>query len=145
MKFNWGHAMVLALLAFMVFILSFMVRLNISELVTDDYYSQEVKYQALIEGQKNYNALAEKPSLELGEKLIKIHFPTTFNNQNIMGSLVFFRPSDSEKDLKIPIQLDQNNTQKVSTTNFATGKYYVILDWQTNARRYYSKQTIKIK
>jgi hypothetical protein len=145
MKFTWGHAMVLVLLSFMVFIVSFIIRLNISELVTEDYYSQEVKYQSLMDAEQNFISLSQKPSISFEKQEIKLSFPQPFNANNAKGTILFYRPSDAKKDLEIPILLDENKWQRIPTINLDKGKYQIILDWQTNGKRYYTKQILKIK
>ena len=145
MKFTWGHAMIIVLVSYMIFILSFVFRLNISELITEDYYAEEVKYQTLIDAQKNFQSLREKPTIEFVADEIKILFPAKFNSQNVKGNIEFFRPSDAKEDVKIPILLDENNIQRIPTVNLIKGKYYFILDWESNSNRYYTKQTLKIK
>lgn len=145
MKFTWGHAMMVILAGYMIFILSFVFRLNISELMTEDYYSEEVKYQTLIDAQKNFQSLREKPTIEFVADEIKILFPTKLTSQNVKGNIAFFRPSDAKEDVKIPILLDENNLQRIPTVNLIKGKYYFILDWESNSHRYYTKQTLKIK
>lgn len=137
--------MILVLLSFMVFIISFIIRLNISELVTEDYYSQEVKYQSLMDAEQNFNSLQPKPTLVFEKEEIKISFPHSFDANNTKGTIHFYRPSDSKKDLEIPILLDENKLQRIPTVNLAKGKYQIILDWQTNEKRYYTKQILKIK
>jgi hypothetical protein len=145
MKFTWGHAMVLVLLSFMAFIISFIVRLNISELVTEDYYQQEVKYQGLIDGQSNFKNLSKKPSVTFVSDEIKILFSEPFTSKNTTGTIDLLRPSDAKEDIKIPLLLDEENKQRIPTINLLKGKYYIILDWQTDGKRYYSKETLKIK
>ncbi len=145
MKFTWGHGMVLVLIIYMSFILSFVFKLNISELVTEDYYTEEVRYQSLIDRKKNYKDLKEKPLVETKDKEIRISFPAQFNSENVVGTLELFRPSDAKRDIKIPIILDQKNIQRIPTVNLLKGKYYVIVDWKSNNTQYNTKQTIKIK
>ena len=64
-KFTWGHGVVIALLVFMAFILSMLFLFpngqKNSEMVTDNYYEEELKYQDVIDAKKRADNLEEKP------------------------------------------------------------------------------------
>ena len=58
MKINWGTGIVLAFVAFISFIMYFVVQMNMEdradhELVTKDYYKKELAYQKEIDAEKN--------------------------------------------------------------------------------------------
>ena len=62
MKFNWGTGIVLAFIGFISFIMYFVVNMNTDkkldhDLVTEDYYKQELKYQNDIDKEKNAKTL----------------------------------------------------------------------------------------
>jgi hypothetical protein len=62
MKINWGTGIVIAFGLFMIFILSFVYKVQSNqkydnELVTDEYYKKEATVQADIEKKQNANAL----------------------------------------------------------------------------------------
>ncbi len=137
--------MMLVLVLYMAFILSFVFRITLSELVADDYYSQEIQYQSVIDSKKNYNSLKNKPIITSINNEIKIIFPLEFNVKNInKGTIELFRPSDAKRDTKFPILLDDNNIQRIPTLNLLKGKYYFILDWLTGNKRYYFKTKLKV-
>ena len=60
MKINWGTGIVIAFGLFMIFILSFVYKVQSNqkydnELVTDEYYKKEATVQADIEKKQNAN------------------------------------------------------------------------------------------
>ena len=62
MKFNWGTGIVLAFIGFISFILYFVITMSTNkkydhDLVTDDYYKQELEYQSDINKEKNAKTL----------------------------------------------------------------------------------------
>ncbi len=62
MKLNWGTAVVIAMISFMVFILTFVYRSAVMdeyqhELVSEDYYGDELHYQEEIDKLNNASAL----------------------------------------------------------------------------------------
>ena len=57
MKINWGTGIVIAIVAFIGFILYFVITMSTDktysyDLVTDKYYQQELKYQQEIDAKK---------------------------------------------------------------------------------------------
>lgn len=123
-----------------------MVRINISELVSDEYYVEGVNYQSQIEAKNNYNLLSIKPIISYSNDEIKVSFSKKyFNSSSIKGTIELFRPSDSQQDIKFPIILDEKNIQRIPTINLSKGKYYFILDWENQNKRFYYKRSIKIK
>ena len=67
MKFNWGTGIVLAFAAFIVFILYFVVLstrdpASNHDLVTEDYYKKELKYQEDLDAVKHLARLGHHPS-----------------------------------------------------------------------------------
>ncbi len=55
-NFSWGHGVVIALAAFIIFILSMLFLFpngqKNSEMVTDNYYEEELQYQDVIDAKK---------------------------------------------------------------------------------------------
>ena len=65
MKFTWGHGIVVALGLFISFILYlifvFPIGKQNSELVTENYYEDELSYQKVIDAKNNAATLTAKP------------------------------------------------------------------------------------
>ena len=62
MKFNWGTGIVLAFIAFISFIMYFVISMNTDksldhDLVNEDYYKQELEFQNDIDKEKNAKTL----------------------------------------------------------------------------------------
>ena len=58
MRINWGTGIVLAFIAFISFIMYFVIQMNTDdradhELVTTDYYKKELAYQQEIDAEQN--------------------------------------------------------------------------------------------
>ncbi|MFN6946026.1 MAG: FixH family protein [Cytophagaceae bacterium] len=139
---NWGWSIVLAIVLFMGFITYLVVgtfQQNV-DLVYDDYYAREVKFQEQIEKTVNAN---EKPITWYfrNDSLIVV-FPEVEDYLSFNGELVFYRPSDSGKDMKVAVSPNQKGEQKFSRKIFQDGKYRLKVDWEAGGRKYYSEQII---
>ena len=73
------------------------------DLVTKEYYEEELKYEDQINRQKRTQALANGLEWEFARaaKTVILKFP---QNLRITGKIMFFRPSDATQDNIIPIE-----------------------------------------
>jgi len=146
MKSNWGNWIAVAYTAFVVLI-GFMVYLTFGEqwdLVSEDYYEQEIRYQEKID-QKN-QALEDKikPQVSIEGDLLKVTFPSDSegNKKSLSGRITFFRPSDAKKDVNY--QIVSGGEQSIPLERFSRGKYLAKIQWEMQGLEYYSEQTIII-
>lgn len=146
MKFNWGHGILLVILLSMAGFLT-LVFISTNEridMVTEDYYPKELKYDEQIEKIKNYNALLNKVEITLEESLL-IKFPDDIANADAISGLVhLYRPSDKDLDIEKEIKLDEAYRMTISKQDLKSGKYELIIEWQANGQPYLTKQAVYI-
>ena len=80
MKINWGTGIVLAFIGFISFIMYFIITMNVDktyehDLVTEDYYAEELDYQNDINKLENSKKLSENISYKKTEEGLVIYFP----------------------------------------------------------------------
>lgn len=146
-KMNWGGWIVVS---FIVFIAGTAVMVSIAmrssvDLVTEDYYEKELRYQDHIEVVKNTNALPQQVSLEYAPTGIRVIFPKLADANIYSGSVRFFRPSDKRGDFSAEIKLDSSMSQQVPLTRFTVGLWRAKIDWQVGSQRYYSELPVIIQ
>nr|MDA3928246.1 FixH family protein [Prolixibacteraceae bacterium] len=76
-KLNWGHGIFIAI-AVMIFSLLTLVFFTVNqkiELVTEDYYPKELKYQEEIQKQKQTQQLQGKIEISIDD-VVSIQFPS---------------------------------------------------------------------
>ena len=146
MKINWGTAIVIAFAVFMIFILSFVFKVQSNhkydnELVVEDYYKKEAMVQSDIEKQQNANALLDQVHIENTNEGIKIKVPTNFDFSKIKGKVSFYRPSSQKLDFEIPISLSSSYLL-IPKSNLTGGLWDITVDWTCNGIDYLNKETI---
>ena len=146
MKFNWGHGLFVVII---LGITGFLTLVFIStgeriDMVTDEYYPKELKYQDQIEKTKNYNALAQKIELKVNGDLAVVFPKLTDKPEGITGNIHIYRPSDKRLDLEKEIQLDTTYTTMFNKSVLQSGKYEVIIEWQANNQPYLAKMPLYI-
>ena len=143
MKWNWGSKIALLYSGFVIFIL-FMVYLSFSQdfdLVTEDYYAEEIKYQKTIDKKSNSEKYNQTVVTTISNKLLHITFPESGNT--IQGTLTFFRPSNSDLDFEQSFDTEEDLV-KVPLSKFKSGKYLLKADWISGEQEFYKEITLII-
>jgi hypothetical protein len=139
-KFSWGHGVVIALAAFMIFILSMLFLFpngqKNSEMVTDNYYEEELKYQDVIDAKKRADELQEKPVYSQDKSGIKITFPKDYDNSNTTVKFVLNRTDDQNLDIRKSVQLDTNKSFLIPGQVLKVGNYTLRLNWTKDKTDY---------
>ncbi len=111
------------------------------DLVTDNYYDKEVKYQQQIDTEKRTDALEKNIDVNILNNTLIVTFP---DSSNVNGELYFYRPSDFKKDFKIPIKIDNKREQAVNISKVEKGYWKLKVSWNMNNYEYYSEKSIYI-
>ncbi|MBR8535480.1 FixH family protein [Carboxylicivirga sediminis] len=146
MKFNWGHGIFLVIVLAVAGFLSmvFITTRERIDMVTEDYYPKELRYDDQIEKIKNYNALSKKVEVTLGDALY-IQFPDNIANApDINGLVHLYRPSDKDLDIEKGIQLDSSYAMSIPLSDLMSGKYELIIEWQANGQPYLTKEVVYV-
>jgi len=147
MKLNWGTGMALLYGGFVVVVLglaAFTMTKKV-DLVTDNYYDKELKYEEQIQKEKNTGSLNLKPEVEIFKDSLKVIFPESFNSDSTTGALHFYRPSDSDKDAEFQLKLKSNNMQVINTSAFEKGSWKVKINWSYSGTDYYLEKSFFIQ
>lgn len=144
-KINWGTGIVIAIVLFIVFILSFVYRTIFIEeyehhLVSEDYYKEELHYQKEIDKMNNANLLFENVTLRNTDKGIIIHFPDDKDYNKIKGIVNFLRRSNKKLDFERKIDL-KNNSMLIEDKLLVPGKWEIKVDWKYEGEDYLLKES----
>ena len=146
MKFNWGTGIFIAIVAFMSFILYFVITMSTDksyhhDLVTEKYYQKELSYQDEIDAVKNASKLKEKVTVQKTENGIKIEFPKEFTPKDITGKVFLYRPSAKQLDFEIPISIS-NTYLLVPGKSLAAGRWNINISFTYKNKAYLVKERI---
>lgn len=140
---NWGKGIALAIIVFVGLIMTMVVisvRMDGIELVTENYYEQEIKYQDRIDESNSALALdREVISYDPQSKVIALDLPT-----GAAGSLQLFRPSDSTLDQEIKLEVTHTGKTEVPVKQLKAGYWKVQLNWSENGVSHYQEKKITI-
>lgn len=144
MKISWGTGIWVLYGSFVLMMVT-MVGMSVVQkidLVTDDYYAEEIKYQDRIDKVKNAGQLAVPLAWEVTDSGVTVNYPKEL--KNVTGVIHFYCPSDNTKDFSVKIQPDVKNSQFIPTKNASVGRYRIQFDWQANGTVYWNEGIINI-
>ncbi len=139
-KFTWGHGVIIALGSFIAFIL-FMILVfpngkQNSDLVSQNYYEDELAYQEVIDAKNNADELTEKPVYNQLSQGIKITFPESGIPDEKKVHFELFRTDDANLDVKKELFLDGTNSILVPEKVISKGSYTLKIKWLKNKKTY---------
>lgn len=146
MKINWGTAIVIAFICFIAFIMYFVISMSINkkyehDLVVEDYYQQELKFQSDIDKEKHAKTLATNVKFQKTKEGLVIRFPEDLDSNTIKGKVFLYRPSNKKLDFEIPISLSKHNLL-IPDNRLLDGRWNIKIDWTHSEEAYLYKTEI---
>lgn len=145
MSINWGVKITLLYLSFvgLIIVMVSMAMHQKIDLVSKDYYEQELNYQEKINKSNRANALKEPLTWEVKQGSLLLKFPEQFQGQKISGTIYFFRPSDATMDKTLPLSAD-SLLLDISTAQLKKGLYKMQINWSAGKEEYYNEGIIQL-
>ncbi|MDI9339366.1 MAG: FixH family protein [Sediminibacterium sp.] len=142
---NFGVKITILYLSFVALILTlvFLCHGQKVELVSKDYYAQELAFQNRIDAIKNEKALTNSIRHEINGRNIILMMDSTIQTPDFKGTVNFFRPSDSSKDVQLNLNFN-NGTQIIDGSQLIKGAYKLQLSWKSNGIDYFKETVINI-
>ena len=143
MKFNWGLKIVIVYGIFVtgILYLVFLSSKQNRDLVSENYYSEELAYQKVIDQSTKTAALHSNVEISVTKESIHIQFPTEFKQVDIAGNWTLYYAADQARDIKGNFQTTTAGTS-VKIPRDANGNYLMKLYWKSNKEEYYFEQPI---
>lgn len=146
MKINWGTGIIIAFIGFISFIMYFIITMNVDDtydhdLVTEDYYAEELEYQKDIDKLKNAKNLNENITYKKTAEGLIILFPKAIDFKKITGKVFLYRPSNKHLDFDTVISLSKPNLL-IPDNRLVDGRWNIKIDWQYNGISYLFKESI---
>lgn len=119
---------------------------NRMELVSADYYEQEVRHQRQMEKVSRTRALGNKASIALdsARKQIVIAVPSEHVSQLADGSIQLYRPSAAGLDRRMNLELTPGGRQFVDVSAMPNGLWKVRVQWKVGGDEYFLDESVKL-
>lgn len=134
----------MAIISFMTFILYLVITMTTDknfnhDLVTEEYYKQELAFQDKLDRETNSLNLLSNVRASVENEGLVISFPENLNYQDVKGSIFLYRPSDKEMDFSIPIKLKAHQMM-IPAKHLKEGRWNVEIEWSYLGESYYFKK-----
>ncbi len=145
MKLGWGWKIAILYGCFAILILSLVIASNRQhfDLVSDDYYGEEVAYQKVIDASKNQSALSQPLQIHANESSVIIEFPNEFKDKMLTGSIQFYSPVNESWDHTYKIT-PQNNSFSISRTELQKTRYILKINCTIDGKNYHQETEINL-
>lgn len=145
-KFNWGTGILISIIIFMIITLATMIFLMNQDvdLVESDYYAKGIDHQKQIDRVNRTNLMEDSSLIKLEGDYLRLFFPKNYKLKKVSGTIQFYRPSDSKKDITLPISLDTVAQQVIPVKLLEKGYWKVKLNWTADEVEYYKESSFVI-
>ncbi|MBY0348614.1 MAG: hypothetical protein GTN67_06100 [Hydrotalea flava] len=143
---NWGFKITAVFVSFTLLI-GFLVYKSVHtkiDLVSTDYYKEELRFQQQIDGTHNANLLSAVKVIQTDSTIV-IVFPAELKGAAIEGEAWFYCKTNADFDKKFPIKIDENDIMTLSKKPLLKTNYALKLKWISNNKDYYSEQPVNIQ
>jgi len=142
---TWGTKLLLAFAAFALLMSTLVYKCMHQnfELVSKDYYTDELRYQDKIDGMNNASQIGKVYIKENNEK-VSIQMPREIEGLAIKGNALFYCNADSKNDRNIPLNVTDGGLMLIDKSRLAKAAYRVKLTWQTGKEHYYTEQNFTV-
>jgi len=143
---NWGYKIILVFAVFVSGIL-YLVIASFSQnidLVTTNYYEEELKYQTTIDATERANALSSKIRCVVKNDTMHIEFPAEMKALPVKAAVWLYFIADKKKDIKQTFETSEGLILLPLTLN-NKGMHDVKVSWEAEGAQYYFEQKLFIQ
>jgi hypothetical protein len=143
---SWGSKLIIVFVAFAALMATLVYKATQTkfELVSKNYYQDELRYQDKIDG--STNAALEAPLLiKVKDGSIIVEFPESQKKSNINGEAWFYCSVDASKDKHIALNVDSTGLQVIESKRLQKGNYLVKISYEATGKKYYSAHPLRIQ
>lgn len=141
---NFGKWIVVSFISFALFISVLVVvcvRQDVN-LVSKNYYQEELVHGEKMEQIRNTNLLDEQPDIKVNGNQIELQFKRMHEVEN--GQMLFMRPSDAGLDQVFEVGSSEGTVVRFDAHDFEVGQYRARFKWTMEGKDYFFEKIIVI-
>ncbi len=145
MKFNWGYKILFVYLSFVAGIVFLAIKSSTQkfDLVQQDYYADELKYQNVIDAKSHAKLEGGDLSTTINNGHLIIQLPASFNTAVAKGTAHLYYAADETKDLSKSFNCTNAQIDMELMTKMK-GNYTLKLSVEKGGVSYYYEQKIML-
>ncbi len=116
------------------------------DLVSKDYYQEEVLYQQQLDRVNRTRLLGDEVRVthDASQRAILITVPAAHARQYVTGRVHLYRPSDAKLDRSVPLSVDSRGHQRIDAQELRAGLWKVRVEWTADGREYFFDQPVVV-
>lgn len=144
-KLGWGWNVTLLYALFAGGIITLVVASSRQQidLVSKDYYKDEIAYQEVLDAGRNQAKLAGAVSVHANENAVFIDFPQEFNTFIKTGKVQFYAVMNKDWDYTMPLNTGEGMLV-VPREKLHDTRYTIKMTYAVNGRNYYYESQIDL-
>jgi hypothetical protein len=117
------------------------------DLIRADYYDQEIRYQTQLDRLNRTAKLSENVKIAYDDatRLLTISLPRIHAGPDTVGRIEFYRPSATNLDRELKLELDANGLQTVDAAALIPGLWKVRVHWTVRDEEFFADQKIIVE
>jgi nitrogen fixation protein FixH len=116
------------------------------DLVSADYYEQELKFQGRIDRVERTRRAATRAAVayDAARRCITVSLPADQARHEVTGHIELYRPSAAGLDREVELAPDAHGVQRLDATGMAPGLWKVRVSWTVEKQDYYLDQKVVV-
>lgn len=146
MKFTWGTGIFLFLVIFLAGSAAFIIfamRQNVN-LVHKDYYERGVDYSEQMHVNERSKPYLQSLTMQNEADFFSVLIEAALSEKLDSGSMYMYRPSDSGRDITIPVAAGTSLVQ-FSRSDLINGRYILKFTWYAGGLKYEVDRPVNIQ
>jgi len=117
------------------------------DLVSANYYEQEIKYQTRLDQLNRAASLTDQVTVAFDNvaRQIRISLPASHANPQTSGRVQLYRPSAAGLDRELKLELDASGSQSLDAASLEPGLWKVRIHWTSHQQDYFVDKGIVVK
>ena len=142
-KMNWGYKIIFVYIVFISGIVFMVVKSSMQniDLVTPNYYEQELQYQTTIDATLRANQLSAKLQCSIVDNAMIIEFPAEMKNEFVKADVWLYCIANKTKDIRKTMEAT-GGILKLPLPTGNKGSHDVKINWEAAGKTYYYEQKI---
>ena len=117
---------------------------NEAQMVNDNYYENELKFQERIDAKANGDAYTEAMKLGVTDGKLQIQIPTELSNKLTEGSITFYCISSKKEDKNLAIKANETGLYAIDVIAWEKLSYIAKLTFECEGKKYYHEMPFNL-
>lgn len=145
MTINWGWKIAAGYTGFATLIICLVIASSHQkiDLVSPDYYKDEIAYQNVLDASRNQANLAGTLSIHANSKEVVIEFPTEFNKKIVTGNVIFYSAANKDWDKNVSINTGDNKIV-IPRSDLRPTIYQIKISYTVDGKNFYYQTEIDL-